>query len=141
MNQLKVLQDEITEEKIIQEILRTLKEYQRMQDTTEKTTRKFIFDWNTVTNEYVDITGDNRICNWLRPIKFNILLAIIIEAMQSNIDDIIDNRNKILQIIQKSLKLKQEKFYESIETIQKILINFGKVKVCKDGRVIIINEI
>lgn len=140
MNKLKVVQNETTE-KIIEEILKTLKEYQKIQKTTENITKKFIFDWETATNEYVEITEESRISSWLQPIKFNILLAIIIEAMQSNIENIIDNRNKTLPIIQKSLKLKKEKFYESIDNIQKILISFGKVKVCKDGRVVIINEI
>ena len=130
-----------TEEEIIQEILQTLEEYQKIQNIVESTAKKFIFNWGNATKEYVDYIEESNICDWLQPIKFDVILAIIIEAIQSNIDSVLNNRNRGLKIIQQALKIEKKKFYDSIKSIQKILIDFEKVKVCKDGTVVIINEI
>jgi len=132
-----------TKEKVIanqSEIISMLASYQLEEQKKNGNLNNFIFDWNSLTNEKTEIAKDTRIFRWLYPIKFNIDLAIIIEAMQKNIQIILESRVKGLELIYSTLNIDKEKFYEKIEQIQNLLIDFGKVKVCSNGSVILVNE-
>jgi len=132
-----------TKEEVIanqSKITSMLASYQFEKQKKNSNWNDFIFNWNSLTNEKTEIIKDTRIFRWLYPIKFNIDLAIIIEAIQRNIQIILESRAKGLELIYSTLNIDKEKFYEKIEEIQNLLIDFGKVKVCSNGTVILVNE-
>lgn len=122
-------------------IIEILAQKQTEERKINKSWNKFIFEWESVTNESIEITKNTPISMWLCPIKFNIDLAIIIEAIQRKISSILVNRNEEFERIYLSLNIEKENFYTKIEQIQNLLIQFGKVKVCSNGTVILMNEI
>lgn len=122
-------------------IIEILAQKQTEERKINKNWNKFIFEWESVTNENIEITKNTPIAMWLCPIKFNIDLAIIIEAIQRKISLILVNRNEEFERIYLSLNIEKENFYTKIEQIQNLLIQFGKVKVCSNGTVILMNEI
>lgn len=132
-----------TEEKNLinqNEIASMLAEHQHEERKINSDWKKFIFDWESLTNEKTEITKDTRIFRWLYPIKFNVDLAIIIEAIQRNISLVLASRAQGLELIYSTLNIEKESFYGKIEEIQNLLIDFGKVKVCSNGTVILMNE-
>ena len=122
------------------EVASMLAEHQHEERKINSEWKKFIFDWESLTNEKTEITKDTRIFRWLYPIKFNVDLAIIIQAIQRNIGIILASRAKGLELIYSTLKIDKENFYNKIEEIQNLLIDFGKVKVCSNGTVILMNK-
>lgn len=122
-------------------IIEMLAQKQTEERRKNKDWNKFIFEWESITNENIEITKNTPIAMWLCPIKFNIDLAIIIEAIQRKISLILVNRNEEFERIYLSLSIEKENFYTKIEQIQNLLIQFGKVKVCSNGTVILMNEI
>lgn len=122
-------------------IIEILAQKQIEERRKNKDWNKFIFEWESITNENIEITKNTPIAMWLCPIKFNIDLAIIIEAIQRKISLILVNRNEEFERIYLSLNIEKENFYTKIEQIQNLLIQFGKVKVCSNGTVILMNEI
>lgn len=122
-------------------IIEMLAQKQTEERRKNKDWNKFIFEWESITNENIEITKNTPIAMWLCPIKFNIDLAIIIEAIQRKISLILVNRNEEFERIYLSLNIEKENFYTKIEQIQNLLIQFGKVKVCSNGTVILMNEI
>lgn len=132
-----------TEEKNLinqNEITSMLAKHQLEERKINSDWKKFIFEWESLTNEKLEITKDTRIFRWLYPIKFNVDLAIIIEAIQRNMALILASRVKGLELIYSTLNIDKENFYGKIEEIQNLLIDFGKVKVCSNGTVILMNE-
>ena len=122
------------------EIVSMLAEHQFEERKINSDWKKFIFEWQSSKNENLEITKDTRISRWLYPIKFNIDLAIIMEAIQRNMALILASRTKGMELIYSTLNIDKEKFYRKIEDIQNLLIDFGKVKVCGNGTVILMNE-
>jgi len=132
-----------TEEKTItnkHEIVTMLANYQNKERKINSQWEKFIFEWENIANEKTEIAKGTRIFRWLYPIKFNLDLAIIIEAIQRNISLVLESRAQGLELIYSTLKIDKESFYAKIEEIQNLLIDFGKVKVCNNGTVILMNE-
>ena len=122
------------------EITTMLADHQQEEHQINSEWKKFIFDWEAITDEKIELTKDTRIFRWLYPIKFNVDLAIIIEAIQSNISLVLASRTQGLELIYSTLKIDKEDFYRKIEEIQNLLIDFGKVKVCSNGTIILMNE-
>ena len=130
------VKNEGNKEELLNNLVKKLKENQ----IENKLFDQFIFNWEKATDEYVEITKDTNICNWLKPIKFKMELAIIIEAIQKNIDDVLDDREKMFNIMQTLLNMEKAYFYSNIRDIQNLLIDFDKVKKCNNGTVIIMNS-
>lgn len=82
----------------------------------------------------------NKIERWLYPIKLKRIEKLIIDTIQLNIESVIKNRAQGLNEINKKLNIECEKFYKNIEEIAQKLINQNKVRLCSDGKVVIINE-
>ena len=82
----------------------------------------------------------DKIENWLYPIKLKKIEKLIIDSIQINIEPILKNRNQGLKLINKKLNMEHESLLKNIENIEQKLINQNKVRLCKDGKVIIINE-
>lgn len=82
----------------------------------------------------------NKIERWLYPIKLKRIEKLIIDTIQLNIESVIKNRTQGLNEINKKLNIECEKFYKNIEEIAQKLINQNKVRLCSDGKVVIINE-
>lgn len=87
-----------------------------------------------------NINLGNRIENWLYPIKLKRVENLIIENIQLNIEKIIEDRKQGLEQVNDKLNMEQEKFYKNIDNIAQKLINQNKVRLCSDGRVVIVNE-
>lgn len=102
---------------------------------------KLNFEWETATLELAEMKQETKLYNWLYPIEFSSKLAFIIEIIQNNMNYILLNREKTLELICVELEIPQDCFYNSIEEIQDLFIKFGKVKICKDGKIIIMNDI
>ena len=85
--------------------------------------------------EYVD-----KIDSWIYPIKWRKIEKLIIDNIQLNINAIMKNREHGLKDITKKLDMQKDRFYLVIESIGQQLIQQNKVRICKDGRVVIINE-
>lgn len=85
--------------------------------------------------EYVD-----KIDSWIYPIKWRKIEKLIIDNIQLNINAIMKNREYGLRNITKKLDMQKDRFYQIIESIGQQLIQQNKVRICKDGRVVIINE-
>lgn len=121
--------------------LNTLKKYQEELCKLNNDFKEFNFNWKDATTEYVEMKSETAIYEWLYPIKFCGTLAFILEILQENVDDILIDRAKSFKLICFSFNISLEFFYEIIEKIQELLIKFEKVKVCKDGKVIIMNNV
>ena len=130
--------DEITANR--NEIISILAEHQQEERKKSGKCKEFIFEWENIEDEKTEIARDTNVFSWLYPIKFNLDLAIIIEAIQRNVAFILESRAQGLESIYSTLKIDKESFYAKIEEIQNLLIDFGKVKVCSNGTVILMNE-
>lgn len=98
-------------------------------------------------DDIMDLVGDydkveqkSKIDNWLYPIKWRKIERIIIDSIQTNIEEIIKNRKCGLRMLAKRLNMEYKELYQNIENISKKLIKGNKAKVCRDGRVVIMNE-
>lgn len=100
-----------------------------------------IFLWETATIKSVEIDSNSNFYIWLFPIKFSSSLAIILEILQNNIFYILEDREKAFELISSQLNIEKNYFYLLIKCIQILLIKSGKVKVCKNGKVIIMCDI
>lgn len=85
--------------------------------------------------EYVD-----KIDSWIYPIKWKKVEKLIIDNIQLNINAIMKNREQGLREVNHKLDMQKDRFYQIIESIGEQLIQQNKVRICKDGRVVIINE-
>lgn len=117
-------------------IMQTLKDAE-----LDFTSKKFIFEWENATTKFVKINDESRLYMWLFPIPFSSLLAIILEIFQNNINYMTNDREKIFESICILLKIEKNYFYKLIEKIQRLLIDFGKVKICENGKVVIMYDV
>lgn len=90
--------------------------------------------------DYDKIEQKNKIDTWLCTIKWKKIERIIIDSIQVNIEEIIKNRKYGLHILAKRLNMEYKEIHQNIENIAEKLINGKKVKICRDGRVVIMNE-
>ena len=90
--------------------------------------------------DYDKVEQKSKIDNWLYPIKWKKIERIIIDSIQTNIEEIIKNRKCGLRMLAKRLNMEYKELYQNIENISKKLIKGNKAKVCRDGRVVIMNE-
>ena len=122
------------------QIVNMLANYQHEERIINPPCKKFLFEWEFLQGESLELSESSVLYNWLYPIKFSIDLAILIEAIHKNINYILINRTKGLEMIYCTLNINKESFYTKIEEIKSILIKSGKVKVCSDGTVILMND-
>lgn len=54
---------------------------------------------------------------------------------------ILNDREKAFSLICFKLKISKDQFYNGIYEIQNVLISSGKVRVCQNGKVILMNDI
>lgn len=137
LKELKITLEEVN----LGELIQILGEYQRQLYESNNCWIKFHFNWENATTEYVKLKHGTEWFKWLYPIKFTSTLAFILEIMQNNINYILLDREKVFEIICAKLKINLDDFYSGIAAIQELLIEFGKVKVCKDGKVVIMNDV
>lgn len=108
---------------------------------------------NIIIQEFKNMNFNNKMLNitreenpegsvdeWLFPIELNVISCLILEEIRGNINNVLINRAKAFKRIYIKLNITKQVFYENLKNIQKTLIKCGKVKVCKNGKVII-NEI
>lgn len=122
-------------------LLSVLGEYQEQLFKLDKKLKVFNFNWENATKEYVGIRNETELYEWLYPIKFSSELAFIIEMLQEYSEGILSNRIKVFQLICFKLNMDLEFLLRAIEEIKGLLIEYEKVKVCKDGKVIIMNDV
>ncbi len=90
--------------------------------------------------DYDKVEQKSKIDNWLYPIKWKKIERIIIDSIQTNIEEIIKNRKRGLCMLAKRLNMEYKELYQNIENISEKLIKGNKAKVCRDGRIVIMNE-
>ena len=122
-------------------MIKILDKYSKVGIETGKCHKSPIFKWNQMFKDYVEMIEGTKIYEWLYPIKFKFILALVLEEMQSNMEDILHDRENTLQMICNKLNMSEEKLYSYIEYIQELLIRENKVKISKDCSIIIMNKI
>lgn len=130
----------ISQELDVRQIIKLLKKYQEECDCDTDYIH-FGFNWQNATIEYVQMTSNTKMYDWLYPINFSSMLAFTLELLQYHLYRILSNREEAFKLICLNLNISQDYFRENIESIQNLLIVSNKVKVCKDGKVIIMNNI
>ncbi len=127
------------------ELIKTLKnvnsELTREEEIIHNPYLKFNFDWKNATDKFVELRQESNVYNWLTPIIFPSKLCFIIEIMKNNMNYILKDREKAFSLICSKLQITQSSFYSGIYELQDILISSRKVKVCKNGNVILMNDI
>ena len=124
----------------IEYITEELGKYQKKMQEEKGSWKKLIFNWSNSNEEYVETIEETRIHEWLQGIKFKKISALILEEFNWNIDYILRNREEMLKEIQTKMEITKENFFEELEGIKKTLIVKNRVKICQDGRIIIMNE-
>ena len=122
-------------------LLTVLGEYQEEIFKLDREFKEFSFNWENATKEYVEIRNNTELYEWLHPIKFSSELAIIIEMLQEHSESILINRMKVFQLICFKFNMNLQFFNRAMEEIKGLLIEYKKVKICKDGKVIIMNDV
>ncbi len=122
-------------------LIKTLFELTKEEEIVHNPYLKFNFDWKNASNGFVYLRPESNIYHWLNPVIFSIKLGFIIEIMKNNMDYILKDREKAFSLICSKLQITQSSFYSSIYELQDMLISSGKVKVCKNGKVILMNDI
>ena len=89
---------------------------------------------------YYEEMEESSIENWLYPIKFKLIQKTILYEIRKRLHSILENRNSEFRFIYKKLKISKEKFYTILKEIQELFIVFKKVKICTNGKVVILNE-
>lgn len=113
--------------KILEEVIKSFKE----------TNLEDVMD---LIGDYDKIDQKNKIEKWLRLIEWRKIEKIIIDSIQMNIEEIMKNRKRGLNMLAKKLNIRYKQFYQNIDNIAEKLINGKKAKICRDGRVVIMNE-
>lgn len=90
--------------------------------------------------DYDKIEQKSKIDSWLCSIKWRKIEKIIIDSIQTNMEKIIKNRKRGLHMVAKGLNIEYKEICQNIENIAEKLIKGNKAKVCRNGRVVIINE-
>lgn len=128
------------EEIELRDLIEMLEQYQKRIFNLTSKWIEFSFDWEEATTELVEIKRSNELYKWLYPIKFSSTLAFILEILINDFNYIDTDREKAFELICLKFRINLDSFYKGIEDIQNILIAFGKVKICKSGKVIIMKE-
>lgn len=102
-------------------------------------TQNFIFNWRQITENLVTVEQDSFLYDWLYAIKFNVSSAFVLEMIQCNIHQVIINREKTFFQIVSNMQINIAFFQDSLEKIKKLLIEYKRVKICSDGKVIMMN--
>lgn len=103
--------------------------------------KKSIFIWENTSRKFVKLNSQCKLHMWLSPIKFSDILAIVLEILHNNINYILQDRETTFESICLQLKIDKNDFYKVIDDIQNLLIEFGKVKLCKNGKVVIMYDV
>ena len=76
---------------------------------------------------------------WLYPIEFTTIQKIIIdEIVKSSV--LCDTRENIIKKIELYTNIPEKVIVYNMEQIKELLIEFNKIRICKNGEVIVINE-
>ncbi len=137
MRKLKITLEEVN----LRELIEILGKYQKQLYISNNCWKQFNFNWENATKEYVEMRPETGWFEWLYPIEFTSTLAFVLEVMQANINYILLNRTQSFHVICSKLQINPEDFSNSIKEIQELLIKYEKVKVCKDGKVIMMNDV
>lgn len=140
-NNKKVNNIQIEEKAVIENIIEELKKQQADIEDDKSPWKNLIFDWINIKEGKVNLLSENRIYEWLYPINFSKFSSIIIETINWNIDNILDDREEILNNIAMKMRTPREVFFKELASIQEILIIQNRAKVCVNGQVIIMNQI
>lgn len=140
-NNKKVNNIQIEEKVVIENIIEELKKQQTNIEDNKSPWKNLIFDWINIKEGKVNLLSENRIYEWLYPINFSKFSSIIIETINWNIDNILDDREEILNNIAMKMRTPREVFFKELASIQEILIIQNRAKVCVNGQVIIMNQI
>lgn len=127
------------EKAVIEDIIEELKKQQANIENNKSPWKNLIFDWINIKEEKVNLLSGNRIYEWLYPINFSKLSAIILETINWNIDNILDDREETLKSIAIKMRTPIEVFFKELEKIQEILIIQNRAKLCINGQVIVMN--
>lgn len=138
-NNKKVNNIQIEEKVVIENIIEELKKQQTNIEDNKSPWKNLIFDWINIKEEKVNLLSGNRIYEWLYPINFSKLSAIILETINWNIDNILDDREETLKSIAIKMRTPIEVFFKELEKIQEILIIQNRAKLCINGQVIVMN--
>lgn len=138
-NNKKVNNIQIEEKVVIENIIEELKKQQANIENNKSPWKNLIFDWINIKEEKVNLLSGNRIYEWLYPINFSKLSAIILETINWNIDNILDDREETLKSIAIKMRTPIEVFFKELEKIQEILIIQNRAKLCINGQVIVMN--
>ena len=135
----KVDKIQMEEKAVIEDIIEELKKQQANIENNKSPWKNLIFDWINIKEEKVNLLSGNRIYEWLYPINFSKLSAIILETINWNIDNILDDREETLKSIAIKMRTPIEVFFKELEKIQEILIIQNRAKLCINGQVIVMN--
>lgn len=94
----------------------------------------------TYVGRNAEFEQEDGVSQWMYSIHLKKIQRIILDYIQRNIEEVLENRQLGLRRIYKRLNLSCKKFYQNLEEIRMILIENKKVRICKDGKVIIVNE-
>ncbi len=139
VNNKKVDKIQMEEKAVIEDIIEELKKQQANIENNKSPWKNLIFDWINIKEEKVNLLSGNRIYEWLYPINFSKLSAIILETINWNIDNILDDREETLKSIAIKMRTPIEVFFKELEKIQEILIIQNRAKLCINGQVIVMN--
>lgn len=121
------------------ELFRIIQKWQNQ--ISNRNCKRSIFTWENNSKSFVKLNSQCKLYMWLSPIKFSDILAIVLEILHDNINYILEDRETTIELICSQLKVDKIDFYKVIDDIQNILIEFGKVKQCKNGKVVIMYDV
>lgn len=128
------------EEKIaIENIINELKMQQGNIENDSSPWKNLIFNWINIEGEKVNLLSKNRIYEWLYPINFCQISALIIEILNWNVEEILDDRETMMKKIPYKMRMSEKSFIRELKKVQKTLIIKNKVKICENGKIIPMN--
>ncbi len=98
------------------------------------------FDKKVDISYYIYDVEEELKFNLLKNISFNMLEQIVIEELINNLDESLENRKKVFNMIIKKLDINLKKLNEIIYSIQLKIVNSGNVRLCNNERVILKSE-
>lgn len=123
------------------ELFSIIRNFQSQNSNSQYNHNKSLFIWEKSTKNFVELNPNSKLYEWIFPIKFSSILGFILEILQQNIHYILEEREKTFESICLQLKIDIAYFYKLIGDIQFLLIKFGKVKICKNGTVVIMYDV
>lgn len=102
---------------------------------------KIIYDEYKIENIIDDYDDDAQsdVDFWLYPIEFTTIQKIIIdEIVKSSV--LCYTRENIIKKIELCTNMPEKVIVDNMEQIKELLIEFNKIRICKNGEVIVINE-